>query len=46
MDSDSWNWGWALKQFDINREELSKRHRRHVGFGHGDAVLSSLGNGE
>ncbi len=46
MDSGAWNWGWALKQFDINREELSKRHRRHVGFGHADGVLSSASNGD
>jgi hypothetical protein len=46
MDSGEWNWGWALKQFDINREELSKRQRRQVGFGVADPLLSSLGNGE
>jgi hypothetical protein len=33
MDTNTWNWGWALKQFDINRHELSARPRRHVGFG-------------
>jgi hypothetical protein len=33
MDTDCWNWGWALKQFDINRNELSSRPQRHVGFG-------------
>jgi hypothetical protein len=33
MDSGEWNWGWALKQFDINRNELSSRPKRHVGFG-------------
>jgi hypothetical protein len=46
MDSGEWNWGWALKQFDINREELSKRQRRQVGFGVADPLLSSFGNGE
>jgi hypothetical protein len=46
MDSGTWNWGWALKQFDINREELSKRHRRQVGFGQNEALLSATGNGE
>ena len=25
MDAEQWNWGWALKQFDINRNELSSR---------------------
>jgi cell division protease FtsH len=33
MDSDTWNWGWALKQFDINRNELTSRPSRQVGFG-------------
>jgi len=33
MDSGEWNWDWALKQFDVNRSELSSRPRRHVGFG-------------
>jgi cell division protease FtsH len=33
MDSGTWNWNWALKQFDINRNELSSRPTRHVGFG-------------
>jgi hypothetical protein len=46
MESGAWNWGWALKQFDINREELSKRHRRQVGFGHNDPLLSGSSNGE
>jgi cell division protease FtsH len=33
MESNAWNWGWALKQFDINRSELSSRPQRSVGFG-------------
>jgi cell division protease FtsH len=33
MDSGAWDWNWALKQFDINRSELSSRPKRHVGFG-------------
>jgi SpoVK/Ycf46/Vps4 family AAA+-type ATPase len=33
MDSASWDWDWALKQFAINRSELSSRPQRHVGFG-------------
>ena len=37
MDTNTWNWGWALKQFDINRHELSSRPRRHVGFGNNHA---------
>jgi hypothetical protein len=34
MDTDGWDWGWALRQFDINRSELSSRPQRQVGFGH------------
>jgi hypothetical protein len=34
MDSGAWDWGWALRQFDINRHELGSRPQRHVGFGH------------
>jgi hypothetical protein len=33
MDSQTWCWTWALKQFEINRNELSARPQRHVGFG-------------
>ena len=33
METNTWNWSWALKQFDINRHELNSRPRRHVGFG-------------
>jgi hypothetical protein len=32
MDSSTWDWGWALKQFDVNRSELTGRPDRHVGF--------------
>ncbi len=32
MDSQTWEWDWALKQFAINRRELSNRPARHVGF--------------
>src|SRR5262245_6137254 len=27
MDSNTWNWNWALKQFEINRAELGSRPR-------------------
>jgi hypothetical protein len=40
MDSDTWSWSWALEQFDVNRQELSTRPRRRVGFGQ-----HVLGNG-
>jgi hypothetical protein len=42
IDSGGWDWDWALQQFDINRSELSKRHRRLVGFGQ---ALAASGNG-
>jgi hypothetical protein len=43
MESDTWDWGWALKQFDINRSELTARPHRQVGFG---SHAASLGNGD
>jgi cell division protease FtsH len=42
MDTNIWDWDWALKQFDINRSELSSRPPRHVGFG----TRMGRGNGE
>ncbi len=42
IDSGTWDWGWALHQFDINRSELTKRHRRALGFGQD---LAAAGNG-
>jgi cell division protease FtsH len=33
MESGRWDWGWALRQFDVNRNELSARPQRAVGFG-------------
>jgi cell division protease FtsH len=33
MDTNAWDWEWALRQFAINRRELSQRPSRHVGFG-------------
>jgi hypothetical protein len=32
MDTEEWDWSWALKQFAINRNELTNRPQRHVGF--------------
>jgi hypothetical protein len=32
MDSNKWDWEWALRQFAINREELMNGPRRRVGF--------------
>jgi len=44
MDSNDWDWNWALKQFDINRAELSSRPQRSVGFGAKGSF--GRGNGE
>lgn len=41
MDANAWDWDWALKQFDINRAELSARPQRSVGFG----ARAGLGRG-
>jgi hypothetical protein len=43
MESGAWDWGWALKQFDVNRSELTARPKRRVGFGAEPAVRN--GNG-
>jgi hypothetical protein len=43
MDSEQWDWDWALKQFDINRSELTGRPQRHVGFGNTRATRAALG---
>jgi hypothetical protein len=37
MEAAEWDWGWALKQFDINRHELSSRPSCHVGLPHNHA---------
>jgi ATP-dependent Zn protease len=44
LDSGTWNWSWALKQFAINRNDLAASRRRQVGFAAMRAV--SGGNGE
>jgi hypothetical protein len=44
MDAGKWDWDWALRQFDVNRLELSTPRRRQVGFG--QAAPSANGNGE
>jgi hypothetical protein len=41
MDTGAWDWTWALEQFDVNRQELSVRPRRRVGFGQAAPVLNS-----
>jgi SpoVK/Ycf46/Vps4 family AAA+-type ATPase len=47
MESGQWSWEWALEQFDINRQELSARKSRRVGFTTpGEKELSPSGNGK
>jgi cell division protease FtsH len=46
MDAAVWDWSWALRQFDINRSELSSRPRRQVGFSHPSSVGNGTVNGE
>jgi hypothetical protein len=45
MDTATWDWDWALAQFDVNRSELTSRPRRQVGFG-GAVSHGPGGNGE
>jgi hypothetical protein len=45
MESERWEWDWALKQFALNREELSANPRRHVGFGPVAAARREDANG-
>jgi hypothetical protein len=45
MDSEQWDWTWALEQFDINRQELSARRHRRVGFGQTEPMASAASNG-
>lgn len=42
MDSDTWDWAWALKQFDINRNELTARPQARVGFGQNNPLPRRL----
>jgi cell division protease FtsH len=42
METNTWSWSWALKQFDINRNELSNRPNRHVGFGNSHPVVHGV----
>jgi hypothetical protein len=45
MDGETWDWDWALRQFAVNRSELTTRPRRQVGFG-GSPALHGNGNGD
>ncbi len=33
METSSWEWTWAMEQFQVNRRELNAQSRRHIGFG-------------
>jgi hypothetical protein len=46
MESDQWDWSWALRQFDINRSELNARKNRHIGFGQLLPLNGTMGSGE
>jgi hypothetical protein len=46
MDANSWDWEWALEQFDINRQDLASRRRRRVGFGPVEPLRAAAGNGK
>jgi hypothetical protein len=32
LETDQWNWSWALKQFELNRHDLGGKTRGQVGF--------------
>jgi cell division protease FtsH len=32
LDANEWHWTWALRQFQINRQEMETRGRRAIGF--------------
>jgi len=46
MEANRWEWDWALKQFGINRQELSARPQRSVGFSGNRLGGKGRGNGE
>ena len=43
MDAGAWDWGWSLRQFAINRNELGARPQRQVGFGGSPAPAVGFG---
>lgn len=45
MESEEWNWEWAVNQFAINRSELTERtkHQKNIGFGAHNRVGASAG---
>ena len=44
LDAAAWDWTWALKQFDINRAELTNHERRQAGFHAINSVAHGNGN--
>jgi hypothetical protein len=44
MECDRWDWGWALKQFAINRADLGKTKPRPLGFGRANGAASLAGH--
>jgi len=32
LDTQTWDWKWAMRQFAVNRDEFAARHRKQVGF--------------
>jgi hypothetical protein len=41
MEAGQWDWHWALDQFHLNRDDLSARKRRKVGFELSDLVSAN-----
>jgi hypothetical protein len=47
MDSQTWDWAWALKQFEINRSELTQKPAKPMGFGtNGASTRAGFGRPE
>lgn len=42
MDSERWDWSWALGQFAVNRQELTARQQRRVGFDMRDHATNGI----
>jgi AAA+ superfamily predicted ATPase len=45
MEVNEWDWGWAVKQFEVNRSELTARNGRSVGFSQPTPSRRQLGFG-
>jgi hypothetical protein len=45
MEANEWDWGWAVKQFEVNRSELTTRTGRSVGFSQPIPARRQLGFG-